>query len=118
MLTGLVLPNAGDAFIFGKSIIGDITILRKRFGICPQQNTLYDLLDVQDHLRLYAIIKGVPFSRINEECQDIAMMLGIENMLNIKSFNLSGGYKRKLCLALALIGGSSVVVLDEPTSGK
>mmetsp|Transcript_25624 Transcript_25624/g.41329 ORF Transcript_25624/g.41329 Transcript_25624/m.41329 type:complete len:244 (-) Transcript_25624:3060-3791(-) len=89
--------------------------IRADLGMCPQHNILWDYLTVKEHLYVYGRLKGV------ESCEDAASELirdvGLTEKTNVISKNLSGGMKRKLNVAMALIGGPRVVFLDEPTSG-
>ncbi|RHY33240.1 hypothetical protein DYB32_001770 [Aphanomyces invadans] len=117
MLTGLYPPSRGDATVFGKSIRTDMDELRGYMGVCPQHDVLYDDLTVHQHLELYATLKNVPaddvFSQVNLFIQEV----GLTEKRHVMAKKLSGGQKRKLCVAIALIGHSRVVFLDEPTSG-
>eukprot|EP00501_MAST-03F_sp_TOSAG23-6_P001513 GSMAST32.ASY1.ANO1.1574.1 assembled CDS len=105
-LCGLIAPSSGDATIFGLSIRNQMTEIRKLMGICPQMNVLYDELTVNEHLQLYANIK-----------LEVLDGVALTEKTHAKTSNLSGGQKRKACLAIALIGNSPVLMLDEPTSG-
>jgi ABC-type multidrug transport system ATPase subunit len=115
MLTGLIEISKGDAYIFGRSIRRDIEVIRKYIGVCPQQNVIFDDLSVKEHLILYSDLKGVNWSLndIMKICKDV----NIAEKLNVLAKNLSGGQKRKLCVAIAFIGNPKVVFLDEPSSG-
>ena len=117
LLTGVNTPTSGTAFINGYDIQLHMKHLRKQLGVCTQHNALFDTLTVDEHLRLYAYIKGVSYSQRDNEVDSIALSIGLDHMMNVQSMNLSGGYKRKLCVALALIGNSKIVFLDEPTAG-
>ncbi|KAL2633831.1 hypothetical protein R1flu_005310 [Riccia fluitans] len=117
MLTGLTRPSSGDAEIWGHSILKDLSSIRRTIGVCPQQNVLFSLLTVREHLELYAVLKGIPEDGIPGEIQNMVERLGLTEKINSRSANLSGGMKRKLQVAIAMIGGSKVVFLDEPTSG-
>ncbi|KYQ89278.1 ABC transporter A family protein [Tieghemostelium lacteum] len=117
MLTGLMEPTNGDALIFGNSIVNDIQEIRKNLGVCPQQDILYDKLTVLQHLRIFASLKGVPPHEIEYEANKYAKEVGLEEKKNAIAKSLSGGQKRKLCLAIAFIGGSKLIFIDEATSG-
>jgi ATP-binding cassette, subfamily A (ABC1), member 3 len=78
---------------------------------------LWPDLTVKEHLELYAAVKGVPRGRVDEEVKRALVEVGLTEKLLVLSKNLSGGQKRKLSVCIALIGGSKVVFLDEPTSG-
>ncbi|CAL1280707.1 unnamed protein product [Larinioides sclopetarius] len=117
ILTGLYTPSSGTASINGLDILTETTRARRGLGVCPQHNVLYDTLTVEEHLRIYAAMKGVPWRSLNSETTDILNMLKLANKRTELVKNLSGGMKRKLSLGIAIIGGSKVLFLDEPTSG-
>eukprot|EP00735_Rhodelphis_limneticus_P009137 TRINITY_DN2560_c0_g1::TRINITY_DN2560_c0_g1_i1::g.19179::m.19179 TRINITY_DN2560_c0_g1::TRINITY_DN2560_c0_g1_i1::g.19179 ORF type:complete len:1829 (-),score=670.14,sp/Q84M24/AB1A_ARATH/37.15/0.0,ABC2_membrane_3/PF12698.2/1.1e-20,ABC2_membrane_3/PF12698.2/2.6e-40,ABC_tran/PF00005.22/8e-28,ABC_tran/PF00005.22/9.3e-22,AAA_21/PF13304.1/3.6,AAA_21/PF13304.1/0.00028,AAA_21/PF13304.1/1.1e+02,AAA_21/PF13304.1/0.00011,AAA_15/PF13175.1/1,AAA_15/PF13175.1/5.1e+02,AAA_15/PF13175.1/0.52,ABC2_membrane/PF01061 len=117
MLVGLISPSSGTASVMGKSVLGDMAKIRSIMGVCPQHNILFDELSVREHLQLFASFKGVPPSQVDAEVDKIIQELGLTEKAFTQSMNLSGGQKRKLSVGIALIGGSKVVFLDEPTSG-
>ncbi|VDN35969.1 unnamed protein product, partial [Cylicostephanus goldi] len=107
---------------------------RKRIGLCPQANALFDRLTVDEHLWFIHGLKGAAGSYKTEADQLLSQLKLDEksDTVSIGSFysngsgliclfqlamNLSGGQKRKLCVSMAVIGGSPVVLLDEPTAG-
>ncbi|KAM5227715.1 phospholipid-transporting ATPase ABCA3-like [Ctenodactylus gundi] len=117
ILSGLYPASSGKVYIQGYDISQHIVQIRKSLGVCPQQNLLFNYLTVSEHLYFYSMIKGVS----HEMCvKEIDHMLSAFNLLekqNAFSKSLSGGMKRKLSIIIALIGGSKVVIADEPTSG-
>jgi len=117
MLTGLISPSSGDCLIDGHSILTSMPIIRQSLGICPQANVLFSRLSVKAHLELYGTLKGVAGDRLEEEVQSLLEELELTDKANVDAGALSGGMQRKLQCAMALIGGSKVVFLDEPTSG-
>ena len=118
LLTGVLPPTSGDALVFGRSILSDMSHIRADLGVCPQHNVLWDDLTVEEHLWLIARLKFVrPRARIRELARSLIEEVGLTEKTHITSRSLSGGMKRKLCLAMALAGGSHVIFLDEPTSG-
>ncbi|XP_013360360.1 PREDICTED: ATP-binding cassette sub-family A member 3-like isoform X2 [Chinchilla lanigera] len=117
ILSGLYPATSGKAYINGYDISHDMNQIRKSFGVCPQKNLLFDYLTVSEHLYFYCMIKGVPHKMCLKE---IGHMLSVFKLLEKQSAfskSLSGGMKRKLSIIIALIGGSKVVIVDEPTSG-
>jgi len=116
MLSGEVLPNKGDAFIKGISI-SNVDQARQHMGFCPQKNALFPNMTAREHLKLYAILKGIPNRHYKTVVQNLINQLNIEGFENKRSKTLSGGMKRKLQLAIALIGSPPVLFLDEPTTG-
>ncbi|GBM33337.1 ATP-binding cassette sub-family A member 3 [Araneus ventricosus] len=117
ILTGLYTPSSGTASINGLDILTETTRARRGLGVCPQHNVLYDTLTVEEHLRIYAAMKGVPWKSLNSETTDILNMLKLGDERTEQVKNLSHGMKRKLSLGIAIVGGSKVLFLDEPTSG-
>eukprot|EP00123_Amoebidium_parasiticum_P015512 comp23006_c0_seq1/m.36687 comp23006_c0_seq1/g.36687 ORF comp23006_c0_seq1/g.36687 comp23006_c0_seq1/m.36687 type:complete len:1736 (-) comp23006_c0_seq1:41-5248(-) len=117
LLTGLYEPTSGTAYINGHSIITDMDKCRESLGLCPQVNTLFASLTVKEQLLFFGRLKGIPSDQIESEIE--TMLQDLEMAEKVESFpsGLSGGMKRKLCVGIALIGGSKVVFLDEPTSG-
>ena len=117
MLTGAVAPSSGDATLRGLSILSAQGELRKLVGFCPQHDALEALLTPAETLRLYAHIKGVPPCAIDAEIESLLRDLDLKPFEAKRAGTLSGGNKRKLCVAIALIGAPQLVLLDEPSSG-
>ena len=117
VLCGMMSASEGKASIYGYNVPTEMKEIRKMMGICPQHNILFPKLTVKEHLSIFADFKGMPKKEINEEIEMLLKDLNLKNKENVLSMNLSGGYKRKLSLGIALVGGSKVVFLDEPSSG-
>uniref|UniRef100_A0A7N4PUB5 ABC transporter domain-containing protein n=1 Tax=Sarcophilus harrisii TaxID=9305 RepID=A0A7N4PUB5_SARHA len=117
ILTGLVPATSGEVYLSGYEISKDINQIRKSLGFCPQHDILFDLMTVAEHLYFYVQLKELGDKNCFEEINSVLNILKLEKKRNVISKNLSGGMKRKLSIGIALIGGSKVVMLDEPTSG-
>lgn len=117
VLTGLYPPTSGDCIVFGHSITRAAARVYQLMGVCPQHDVLWPSLTVRDHLELYATLKGVPPFLIADAVKTTIQDIGLADKAHAHSRALSGGMKRKLCVGCALIGGSRVALLDEPTSG-
>uniref|UniRef100_A0A8C4TJI6 P-type phospholipid transporter n=1 Tax=Erpetoichthys calabaricus TaxID=27687 RepID=A0A8C4TJI6_ERPCA len=117
ILTGLFPPTSGTAYILGKDIRSDLSSIRKNLGVCPQHNVLFDQLTVEEHIWFYARLKGLTEQEVKAEMEQIVNDVGLPHKRKAKSSQLSGGMQRKLSVALAFVGGSKVVILDEPTAG-
>jgi len=117
MLNGLLAPTSGTAHFYGKSLQSDLDEIRRDMGVCPQHDILFDSLTVQEHLELFASIKGLPSSTIGDAVKEMITMVGLTEKANTRTAALSGGQKRKLSVGIALLGDSRVIFLDEPTSG-
>jgi ATP-binding cassette subfamily A (ABC1) protein 3 len=101
----------------GNDIRTNITAVQKSLGICPQHDVLFDTLTVEEHLWFFCKLKGVPSKEIKSHVDEMIDALELPDKRHAQSKTLSGGMKRKLSCAIALVGGSKVVILDEPTSG-
>ncbi|KAH0621712.1 hypothetical protein JD844_023309 [Phrynosoma platyrhinos] len=119
ILTGLFPASSGTIFVYGKDIKTDQDIIRKNMGICMQHNVLFSYLTTKEHLLLYGYIKIPHWSKqkLLEEIERILKETGLYNHRHKLAGSLSGGMKRKLSISIALLGGSKVVILDEPTTG-
>ncbi|XVE75594.1 hypothetical protein DITRI_Ditri12bG0105900 [Diplodiscus trichospermus] len=117
MLTGEESPTEGTAFIFGKDISSNPKAARRHIGYCPQFDALLEYLTVQEHLELYARIKGVSDYRINDVVMEKLVEFDLLKHATKPSYALSGGNKRKLSVAIAMIGDPPIVILDEPSTG-
>ena len=115
LISGLMDPEEGDIFLDGNSILTNKDILYQNIGLCQQQDILFDFLTVAEHLQYIYDIKGI--ARNFNEIQDLILRLNIKDVEFRLCKDLSGGQKRKVCIALALLSGGKITILDEPTSG-
>ena len=115
MISGAEDPDNGDIFLNNISIVTNKKYLFQNIGLCQQEDIFFDYLTVEEHLRYMMELKGSK----SDELEINTFINGID--LNSKKESmcktLSGGEKRKLCIAIALIGNTKLVLLDEPTSG-
>ncbi|XP_059388729.1 cholesterol transporter ABCA5-like [Carassius carassius] len=119
ILCGIFPPTEGTATIYGSPVaeIAMRTEMKQLVGICPQLNIIFDLLTVEEHLRIFASIKGILPSDIDGEVRKVLKDLDLEKIMDAKAKNLSGGQKRKLSLGIAILGDPKILLLDEPTAG-
>lgn len=117
ILTGLYQPTEGNASVFNIDMFGEVEKVRKILGICPQFDILFEMLNPIEHLQFYCMMKGVPVSEIPDEVEKTIKDVDLESKKYAYAKNLSGGQKRKLSVGIAMIGGSKLILLDEPTSG-
>ena len=109
--------TAGEATVNGYSILTELDSVRQNLGYCPQFDALDPLLTGREHLRLYARLRGLDEDSVKREAEKGLRRLGLAAYADRCAGTYSGGNKRKLSTAIALIGNPSIVFLDEPTSG-
>ncbi|XP_071314730.1 phospholipid-transporting ATPase ABCA1b isoform X1 [Trachinotus anak] len=117
ILTGLFPPTSGTAYILGRDIRSELSAIRQSLGVCPQHNVLFSMLTVEEHIWFYARLKGLSEEQVKGEIEQILQDTGLPHKRTSRTSTLSGGMQRKLSVALAFVGGSKVVILDEPTAG-
>jgi ATP-binding cassette subfamily A (ABC1) protein 1 len=117
MLAADIVPTSGSATLQGHDILHEQIECRRLLGYCPQFDALFELLTVREHLELYARIKGVPDGKMESVVQSKMHEMNIAHFENRCAGTLSGGNKRKLSVAISLIGKPPLVFLDEPSTG-
>ncbi|KAJ3130321.1 hypothetical protein HK100_008124 [Physocladia obscura] len=117
ILTGLYPASFGNAFIAGFDIRAEAQEICKVMGICPQFDILWDDLTVEEHLYFYARLKGANSKTDTRLVQKALENVSLTSLRDRLTKRLSGGEKRRLSIAIALIGNPKVVFLDEPTTG-
>ncbi|KAK6954029.1 hypothetical protein Daesc_003991 [Daldinia eschscholtzii] len=113
MIRGDLTPSSGRIYLEGVDVLKNKRLAQKHLGVCPQFDAL-DLLTVREHLTFYARCKGV--EDIRGAVAYVMSRVGITAHANKPAAKLSGGNKRKLSLAIALLGDPPVLLLDEPSS--
>eukprot|EP00899_Mesostigma_viride_P013992 jgi/Mesvir1/22594/Mv05014-RA.3 len=117
MLSGELAPTEGTAYIAGIDVTTNRKAVRKLVGCCPQFDPLLELLTPREHLVLYARLKCLPDEEIPQLVDSTLGMVGLRAFANKAAGALSGGNRRKLSLAVALIGHPPILFLDEPSTG-
>ncbi|KXS09467.1 P-loop containing nucleoside triphosphate hydrolase protein [Gonapodya prolifera JEL478] len=117
ILTGIYPPTSGEAIIAGYNISTNMAEVHRNIGICPQHDILWDDLTVEEHLLFYARLKGVPAQDESKAVAESMKAVALEKFAGRLSKGLSGGEKRRLSIAIALVGDPACVFLDEPTTG-
>src|SRR3954468_12760575 len=115
MLTTLLLPDGGDAFVDGSDIVKDYKAIRQKVGYMPGKFSLYQDLTVEENLQFFATIFNTTVEKNYNLIKDIYVQ--IEPFKTRRAGKLSGGMKQKLALCCALIHKPVVLFLDEPTTG-
>nr|XP_040057060.1 ATP-binding cassette sub-family A member 12 [Gasterosteus aculeatus aculeatus] len=119
LLTGLFAPTSGTIEVYGRDMETNIDEVRKELGVCMQYDVLFDHMTTKEHLLLYAKVKAPHWSarELHEQVRKILEETDMHAHRHKRVGDLSGGMKRKLSISIAFIGGSRLVVLDEPTTG-
>jgi ABC-2 type transport system ATP-binding protein len=117
MLTGLLLPTAGQATVVGVDVVRDPEGVRQRIGYMSQRYGLYDDLTVAENMRFYGSMYGLRGSRRDSRVQELLDDLGLRPRANQMAGTLSGGWKQRLALACATAHEPDMLFLDEPTAG-
>jgi len=112
MLTGETPPTSGEAFLNGLDLVQHIHACRRHIGYCPQFDALFDLLTGREHLTLYARVKGIEEEDVARVVDDKVKEMALTEYADRAAGFYSGGNKRKLSVAMAMIGEPSIVFLD------
>ena len=117
MIAGLLRPDSGEVLIEGRPLGGDSDPIKRRIGLVPQDIALFDELPARDNLEFFGALyrlDGAQLKRVTSEALDL---VGLADKAREKVRNFSGGMKRRLNLAAALLHDPDILLLDEPTVG-
>ncbi len=117
MLTAIMEPTSGDAWVMGHHVLSEPEAIKEEIGYMSQRFGLYNDLTVQENIRFYADIYGIPRKGRNAKIEELLSFSNLTPFRERKAGNLSGGMKQKLGLACALVHTPRVLFLDEPTNG-
>ncbi|XP_029731356.2 cholesterol transporter ABCA5-like [Aedes albopictus] len=117
IMTGETMPTRGTVRVAGHSITINQDDAFKTLGYCPQHDALWKNITVREHLELYARIRGVTRKDMNRLVNTYLKGLHISEHANKQTQHCSGGTRRKLSYAMAMVGSPKVVLLDEPSTG-
>jgi len=117
MLSCLTKPTSGDAFLHGKSICNDTDDVKSIIAVSPQETAVAEGLTVLENLELICGAYGFSKERKKEQISKVTALLGLNEVLRKKAGKLSGGWQRRLSIAMALISEPEILFLDEPTLG-
>mmetsp|Transcript_7784 Transcript_7784/g.14369 ORF Transcript_7784/g.14369 Transcript_7784/m.14369 type:complete len:458 (-) Transcript_7784:43-1416(-) len=115
MITKNIFPSEGKILLDGKSIFSYSS--SREIGYCPQFDALFPRLTAREHLRIYASIKGVHKNEVETLVENLLKQCDLVPFADVWSSTYSGGTKRKLSIAIALIGKPKLILLDEPSAG-
>jgi ABC-2 type transport system ATP-binding protein len=117
MLAGVLTPDSGSAMVSGFDIVQDPESAKAHISYMPQRFGLYDDLTVEENIRFYADVFGVPRADREQRSRQLLEAAGMDQFKSRLAGKLSGGMKQKLGLVCALIHRPRVILLDEPTNG-
>ena len=117
ILTGIQSMDSGDIFINGKSIKTDKVEIRKHLGLVPQDIALLEELNAVDNLEYFGGLYGLAGEELKSQIEKLLEVAGLTDKKKEKVKNYSGGMKRRLNIAVAMLHNPSILILDEPTVG-
>lgn len=117
MLSCLTKPTSGDAFVGGNSVVSNTLKVKRVIGVSPQETAVAPHLSVKENLELMCGIHGFSKEKQTEKIKVLSELLGLQSILSKKAGKLSGGWQRRVSIAMALVSEPSILFLDEPTLG-
>eukprot|EP00026_Physarum_polycephalum_P000360 Phypoly_transcript_00360.p1 GENE.Phypoly_transcript_00360~~Phypoly_transcript_00360.p1 ORF type:complete len:1639 (+),score=219.92 Phypoly_transcript_00360:165-5081(+) len=117
VLSGLYPTTSGKAFINGYSVTKDLLDVQRCIGVCPQDSILWDELTGRQHLLYFARLRGLSGENLDFAVDQLLYQVMLTDAQHRPAGGYSGGMKRRLSLAMSLIGNPLIVMLDEPTTG-
>ncbi len=117
MLSCLTKPTEGDAYLCGKSICREAADVKKLIAVSPQETAVAPGLSVRENLELICGVHGFSKDKQNEKIKELTELLDLDTVSKKKAGKLSGGWQRRLSIAMALISEPKILFLDEPTLG-
>jgi ABC-2 type transport system ATP-binding protein len=117
MIAGLLSPDSGEVLIEGKQVKSDTDPVKLKIGLVPQDMALYDKLSARDNLIFFAALYSLAGAKAKQAIDDVLNLVGLSDRSSDKVETFSGGMKRRLNLAAALLHDPQILLLDEPTVG-
>ena len=117
MLATLTKPTSGDAYIYDYSILNSEDKIKEIIDISMQETSIARKLSVEENIEFYAKLSGLNDEEVKNAKKDLCEAFGLDKVLKKQASKLSGGWQRKLSIALALVSKPKVLFLDEPTLG-
>ena len=117
MLSCLAKPTSGDAFVGGYSIMKEPEQVKRLIGVSPQETAVAPNLSVKENLELICGIHGFSKEKTEKKMKELECLFALDTVMNRKAGKLSGGWQRRVSIAMALISEPKILFLDEPTLG-
>ena len=117
MLSCLTRPTSGDAYLLGKRITAQAGEVKSIIAVSPQETAVAPGLTVQENLELMCGVHGFAKEKRQSKIRQLTQLLGLEVVMGKKAGKLSGGWQRRLSIAMALVSEPKILFLDEPTLG-
>lgn len=117
ILTGLVTHSQGEARVFGRDVVEEYRFTRRQIGLAPQEFNFDRFFSIREILVLQAGYFGVPRDKAGRRADDLLDRFGLASKAEQKVHKLSGGMKRRLLIAKAMVHEPEILILDEPTAG-
>ena len=117
MFSGLTKPTSGDAMVGGYSVTKEPDQVKKLIGVSPQETAVAPNLSVQENLELICGIHGFSKEKTQNKIRELSEQFDLDTVLKRKAGKLSGGWQRRVSIAMALISEPEILFLDEPTLG-
>ena len=117
LLIGLLTPTSGRGWVLGHDIVSDVDEIRPRVALLPQEAGIYERLTARENIIYYGGLYGIPLEELERRTDDLLEVVGLKEKENFQVKGFSGGMKRKVLVARALVIEPEVIFMDEPTTG-
>ena len=117
ILSGIIPPSTGTLYFQGKVVSNDFSIIQKHIGICFQENVFDEWQTVRENLEMFSKFRRITQNELQDFMDTFCQAIALDNSFDIISKNVSGGQKRKLCIALSVMTLPPLIIMDEPIAG-